>query len=85
MPEIIRSHDENPPLYLTEKELAARWRCSRKTLQNRRWRKDSLQCRKINGRILYSLCDIEAHENATKYRNTSEYKKPKNDHDEGDE
>ena len=52
------------PPYLTQTELAARWRISPRTLERWRWAGDGLRFTKVGGRVLYSLKDIEAYEAA---------------------
>ena len=52
------------PPYLTQTELAARWRISPRTLERWRWAGDGLRFIKVGGRVLYSLKDIEAYEAA---------------------
>ncbi len=52
-------------VHLSQKHLAARWRVAEATLE--RWRSDGLgpQYLKINGRVLYRLCEIQEFENAS--------------------
>ena len=52
------------PPYLTQVELAARWRISPRTLERWRWAGEGLPFTKVGGRVLYSLSDIEAYEAA---------------------
>jgi hypothetical protein len=49
-------------LYLSAKELAARWRMSPKTLKQWRWKKKGPNASKINGHVLYRLEDVEFYE-----------------------
>src|SRR5512144_2177480 len=52
------------PPYLTQVELAARWRISPRTLERWRWAGEGLPFTKVGGRVLYSLSDIETYEAA---------------------
>ena len=52
------------PTYLTQVELALRWRISPRTLERWRWAGEGLPFTKVGGRVLYSLSDIEAYEAA---------------------
>jgi hypothetical protein len=52
------------PPYLTQIELAARWRISPRTLERWRWAGDGPRFTKVGGRVLYSLADVEAYEAA---------------------
>lgn len=52
------------PPFLTQTELAARWRISPRTLERWRWAGDGLRFTKVGGRVLYSLADVEAYEAA---------------------
>ena len=49
-------------MYLTQRELARRWRMSERTLE--RWRSHGLGPRytKIVGKVIYSVEDVEIHE-----------------------
>jgi hypothetical protein len=58
------------PPYLTQVELAARWRISPRTLERWRWAGEGLPFTKIGGRVLYSLSDIQAYEAAQTRRIT---------------
>jgi hypothetical protein len=49
------------PTYLTQLELAARWRISPRTLERWRWLKTGPNFHKL-GRVTYSLADVEAYE-----------------------
>lgn len=55
---------------LTERELAARWRVSVRTLQNRRWMGRGPRFLKIGARVLYALPEIEAFEAAQLHQST---------------
>lgn len=55
-------HNKAEILFLTETELAARWRRSRKTLQNWRVLGKGPAFVKIGNSVLYSIKDIEAYE-----------------------
>lgn len=48
--------------FLQQKELAARWRVSPRTLERWRWRKTGPTFIKIGGRVIYALADVEAYE-----------------------
>ncbi len=50
------------PVFLTQVELAARWRISPRTLERWRWAGEGLPFTKVGGRVLYSLKDIDAYE-----------------------
>jgi hypothetical protein len=50
--------------FLTQGELAARWRISPRTLERWRWAGAGLPFTKVGGRVLYSVTDIEAYEAA---------------------
>jgi hypothetical protein len=50
------------PTYLTQVELAARWRISPRTLERWRWAGDGLRFIKIGGLVRYRLEDIEVFE-----------------------
>ncbi len=52
------------PPYLTQIELAARWRISPRTLERWRCVGEGLSFVKVGSRVLYSLKDIEAYEAA---------------------
>lgn len=45
---------------MTERELAARWRVSVRTLQNWRWMGRGPRFLKIGARVLYARAEIEA-------------------------
>ena len=51
-----------PPTYLTQKELAVRWRISPRTLERWRIKRTGPAFHKIGGLVTYSLEDVEAHE-----------------------
>jgi len=50
--------------YLTQAELAERWRISPRTLEQWRWQGRGPRYLKLGRRVLYRLSDIEAHETA---------------------
>lgn len=50
------------PTYLTQKELAARWRRSVRTVERWRSKKTGPCFHRLGGSILYSLDDIENYE-----------------------
>lgn len=50
--------------YLVQRELAARWRLSERTLERWRWRKIGPPYIKLGGRIVYHLDDIVAYEDS---------------------
>ena len=60
------------PPYLTQVELAARWRISPRTLERWRWAGEGLPFTKVGGRVLYSLSDAEAYEAAQTRRVTGD-------------
>ncbi len=49
-------------LYLTQADLAARWRISERTLERWRWSRQGPRFIKIGGAVRYSLQDIESYE-----------------------
>ena len=58
--------------HLNQGQLAERWGVSEATLE--RWRSEGIGpvFLKLQGRVLYRIEDIEAHEAASLYRSTSE-------------
>ena len=52
----------NAPIYLTQTELAARWRISPRSLERWRWLKTGPNFTKIGGKVVYDLKDVEAYE-----------------------
>jgi hypothetical protein len=50
--------------YLTQAELAERWRISPRTLEQWRWQGRGPRYLKLGRRVLYRLSDIEMHEAA---------------------
>jgi hypothetical protein len=48
--------------YLTQTELAARWRISPRTLERWRWRKTGPSFTKIGSKVTYALSDILEYE-----------------------
>jgi hypothetical protein len=59
-------------VFLTEKQLAERWSCSIRTLQNKRVIGTSIQFVKIGSMVRYRLSDIERFENDRTFSSTSE-------------
>lgn len=53
-------------LYLSAKELAARWKMSPKTLRQWRWKRKGPNASRISGHVLYKLEDVEFYENSAK-------------------
>jgi DNA-binding transcriptional regulator YiaG len=53
-------------LYLSAKELAARWKMSPKTLRQWRWKKKGPHASRISGHVLYKLEDVESYESSAK-------------------
>lgn len=49
-------------VFLTQPELARRWRLSGRTLEKWRWTKQGPAHVKLGGRVVYRLADIEAFE-----------------------
>ena len=47
---------------VNQKELAARWKISHRTLERWRWAKEGQQYLKIGGRVVYRLSNVEAFE-----------------------
>lgn len=56
--------------FITEMELAERWRMSRRTLQRRRASGNGLPFQRLIGRVRYKLEDIVAFENANRIEPT---------------
>jgi hypothetical protein len=56
---------------MTERDLAARWRVSVRTLQNWRWMGRGPRFLKIGARVLYARTEIEAFEAAQICQNTA--------------
>jgi hypothetical protein len=56
--------------HLDQKGLAKRWLISPRTLEQWRWQGRGPRYLKINGRVLYRLCDIEPFEAARLHANT---------------
>ena len=56
---------------LNQKELAARWSLSPRTLEQWRWRDVGPRYLKLGGRVVYRLEDIEAFEAARIHENTA--------------
>jgi DNA-binding transcriptional MerR regulator len=55
-------HDRKPITHLHQVELARRWKISPRTLERWRWLGLPPKFLKVNGRVLYRLEDIEAHQ-----------------------
>ncbi len=51
-----------PPIYLTQDEVASRWRISPRSLERWRWQRTGPAFTKLGGRVVYALSDIEAYE-----------------------
>ena len=47
---------------VNQKELAARWKISHRTLERWRWAQEGPRHLKIGGRVVYRLSDVEAFE-----------------------
>lgn len=47
---------------VNQKELAARWKISHRTLERWRWAQEGPRYLKIGGRVVYRLTDVEAFE-----------------------
>lgn len=56
---------------LTQKELAARWQISHKTLERWRWLGEGPRFFKFGGAVRYKIEDIEAYEKAAERQSTS--------------
>ena len=52
----------NTPIFLTQRELAARWRMSQRSLERWRWQKTGPAYTKLGGKVAYALDDIENYE-----------------------
>jgi predicted site-specific integrase-resolvase len=50
--------------HLRQKDLAARWHVSPRTLERWRWTGAGPRFLKVGGRVIYRLEDVEAHERA---------------------
>lgn len=50
------------PTYLTQEEVACRFRVSPRTLERWRWKKSGPSYVKLGGKIVYALSDIETYE-----------------------
>lgn len=59
-------------VFLTQTELATRWRISPRSLERWRWLKTGPNFTKIGGKVVYDLKDVEAYER----RRRSEIKTP---------
>jgi hypothetical protein len=60
------------PRYLTQVELAVRWRISPRTLERWRWAGEGPRFLKVSGKVLYRIEDIEAFEAAHVRSSTDE-------------
>ena len=60
--------------FLTEPELADRWRITVRKLQKDRLQGGSVAFLKLGGAIRYRLADVLAYEAAHQYQSTSEYR-----------
>jgi hypothetical protein len=49
-------------LFLTQPELAARFRVSPRTLERWRWKKTGPNYHKLGGKIVYAIDDVETYE-----------------------
>jgi hypothetical protein len=49
-------------IFLTQSELAKRFRVSPRTLERWRWLKSGPQYHKLGGKIVYAVADVEAYE-----------------------
>lgn len=56
--------------HLNQKNLAARWLISPRTLEQWRWQGHGPRYLKIGGRVVYRICDVEAFESASLRTNT---------------
>ena len=56
--------------HLHQKNLAARWQISPRTLEQWRWQGRGPRFLKIGGRVVYRLSDVEAFEAASLHANT---------------
>ena len=56
--------------HLDQNELAARWRVSPRTLEQRRWQGRGPRYLKINGRVIYPIPEVEAVEAASLHAKT---------------
>ncbi len=50
------------PIYLTQTELAKRFRISPRTAERWRWKKTGPAFVRLGGKIVYNLIDVEAYE-----------------------
>ena len=53
---------EGNRIFLTQAELAARFRVSPRTLERWRWLKTGPNYTKLGGRVVYALTDVETYE-----------------------
>lgn len=66
-------------LYLSAKELAARWKMSTKTLRQWRWKKKGPTPTKISGNVVYKLEEIESYEESKENREVNKDDKEKSE------
>jgi helix-turn-helix protein len=53
---------ERNAIYLTQPELAVRFRVSPRTLERWRWLKTGPNYTKLGGKVVYAITDVEAYE-----------------------
>ena len=58
-------------VFLTQGELANRWRISPRTLERWRWLRTGPAYIKVGGRVVYALTDVEAYEAAQRHQAAS--------------
>ena len=56
---------------LTQNELAARWKCSPRTLEQWRWRGIGPRFLKIGGKVIYPEAEVETYEAEHLHQNTA--------------
>lgn len=54
--------DKMSEVCVNQKELAARWKISHRTLERWRWAQEGPRYLKLGGRVVYRLSDVEAFE-----------------------
>ncbi len=57
---------------INQKELAARWRISHRTLERWRWIGEGPKFLKVGGRVIYRLSDVEEYEQSIIRSSTSD-------------
>ena len=57
---------------INQKELAARWRISHRTLERWRWTGEGPKFLKVGGRVVYRLSDVEEYEQSIVRSSTAE-------------